>query len=336
VSDFTPTFRQRLEFLGLSTFVWLVGRLPYGWLRHIAGVLGSIVFAFDKRGKEVALANLNAAFGDSRTPAEKRRIAVGSYRTFARTMLELFWSPNLSEPVARRIARFEGLDLDGCHTDPQQPAVYLCLHYSNFEWLSQFGAYTVANGAVIAQRFKNPLVGSIFDRLRASTGHWVIPQERAMIRMLKHLRGGGKFAMLCDLNLDPSETSVIVDTFGGLKICVTQMQSALALRTGAKIVPVECRPEADGTYRMVYHRPLEFPPEATAAEITQLCWNVLEPSIHEQPECWLWAYKHWRFLPADDQTGRYPFYANIAKRFDKMLSKQKKGSSPTVRLFPDT
>ena len=134
VSDFTPTLRQRLEFLGLSSFVWLVGRFPYRWLRHIANVLGSIVFLFDKRGKEVAVANLDAAFGNSRTPAEKRQIAVGSYRTFARTMLELFWSPNLSESVARGIARYEGLELDSCHKDARQAAVYLCLHYSNFEW----------------------------------------------------------------------------------------------------------------------------------------------------------------------------------------------------------
>jgi lauroyl/myristoyl acyltransferase len=192
----------------------------------------------------------------------------------------------------------------------------------------------VGNVPVITQRFKNPLIGRIFDQLRASTGNSVISQERAMIRMLKHLKNGGKFAMLCDLNLDPSETSVIIDTFGGLKICVTQMQSVLALRTNAKIVPLECRPEPDGTYRMVFHKPLEFPPEATAAEITQLCWNVLEPSIHEQPECWLWAYKHWRFLPANDQTGRYPFYANIAKRFDRMQARQERSQSSTGRPFP--
>ena len=60
----------------------------------------------------------------------------------------------------------------------------------------------------------------------------------------------------------------------------------------------------------------------TAAEIAQLCWDVLEPSVHEQPENWLWSYKHWRFRPADDQSGRYPFYANVAKRFDKLLRKK--------------
>ena len=102
------------------------------------------MFLFDKRGKDVALANLESAFGNSRTAAEKRRIAVGSYRTFARTMLELFWSPNLSESVKQNIAHVEGIE-DSCHKDRRQAVVYLCLHYSNFEWLSQFSAYSVGN-----------------------------------------------------------------------------------------------------------------------------------------------------------------------------------------------
>ena len=71
-------------------------------------------------------------------------------RTFARTMLELFWSSNLSESVARGIARFEGLELDSCHKDRRQAVVYLCMHYSNFEWLSQFSAYSIGNGPVIS------------------------------------------------------------------------------------------------------------------------------------------------------------------------------------------
>lgn len=319
-----PTFRQRLEYYGLSALVGIIGLLPFRMVRWLANGVGAVVYFFDRRGREVALANLEAAFGDSLTTARKRQIACRSYQTFARTMLELFWSPNLDADSAARIATFEGLEHDPCHHDPQQAVVYLCLHYSNFEWLSQFGAYSIGNGPVIAQHFKNPLIERIFNRLRSSTGHEVIPQERAMIRMLKHLKSGGKFAMLCDLNLDPSEATVIIESFGGLKLCVTQMQAALALRTKARIVPVECRPQPDGRYRMIYHPPLEYPPEATAGEITQLCWNVLEPSLHEQPECWLWAYKHWRYRPEEETSGRYPFYANVAKRFDKLLKKQRR------------
>lgn len=318
----SPHFRHRLEYRLLSTLVGLVSRLPYFSLRRIAAVLGSIAYHVDKRGRAVALANLDAAFGDSFTLRRKREIARDSYRVFARTMLELFWSRNFTEDFAKRMIVCEGLDHDPCHTDDKTAAVYPCLHFSNFEWLGQYCAYAIIRGPVIAQRFKNPLIGPIFDGLRGSSGHTVIPQERAMIRMLKHLNNGGKFGMLSDLNLDPDEGAVVVEQFGGLKASVTQTHAALALRTGAKIIPCECRPLPDGRYRMVYHKALEYPPDATAAQIVQLCWNVLEHSIREQPECWLWSYKHWRYKPADDQAGRYPFYANVAKRFDKLIRKQ--------------
>lgn len=326
MSDAPPpviSFRHRIEHLGLATLVRLVGLAPYGWLRHIANFTGATVFLFDRRGRAVALANLDSAFGDSLTPARKKQIARASYQNFGRTVLELFWSPNLSKEVAHRVAKFEGLEYP-CHADKNQAVIYASLHYSNFEWQSLFSAYVIANGPVIFQAFENPLIQDLFMRLRASTGHAALTQERAMIRMLKHLKSGGKFALLCDLNLDPSESSVIINTFGGLKVCVTQTHAALALRTNAKIVPVECRPLPDGTYRMIYHPPLEYGPDATAAEIAQMCWDVLEPSIREQPEAWLWSYKHWRFRPADDQSGRYPFYSNVAKRFDKMLKEHAK------------
>jgi len=112
---------------------------------------------------------------------------------------------------------------------------------------------------------------------------------------------------------------VIIDEFSGLKTCVTQMHAALALHTGARVVPAECRPQPDGTYRMIYHKPLEYPPDATPAQIAQQCWDVLERGIREAPECWLWSYKHWRFKPSGGSTERYPDYANTAKRFDVAL-----------------
>ena len=236
-------------------------------------------------------------------------------------MLELFWSPRFTREFAERWIVCEGLEHAPCHHDPQAAVVYPCLHFSNFEWLGQYCAYAITPGPIITQRFKNPLLGPIFSRLRASSGHQILPQERAMIRMFKHLQNGGKFGLLSDLNLDPGEGSVIIDTFGGLKISITQIHAALALRTGALIVPCECRPLPDGRYRMVYHPPIRVQPGANPRDIVQQCWDVLEPAIREQPECWLWSYKHWRFRPAGEPRGRYPFYANEAKRFDKLLKK---------------
>jgi len=321
ISSREPTIREKFEYLGLVLASRTVVSLSPRTLRWLAWVIGSLVFAFDRRNRRVALANLDCVFGSSKTRAEKMRIARDSYRTFARTMLELFWAPNLDEPTMRRMIEIDGLDAHPCHKDPNQPLIYFCFHYSNFEWLSLFGPYVVGPAFVVTQRFKNPLLGPIFDRLRSHTGHEVTTQERAYLRMFKHLKKGGKFFMLTDLNLDPRETSAIIDCFG-LKTCVTQLHAAMALRTGALPVPVACKPLPDGRYFFKVFPPVEILPGDTELSITQRCWDALEPTIWERPELWLWSYKHWRFKPADAPEGKYPFYANVAARFDRKLAEQ--------------
>lgn len=311
--------QYRLEFFGLLIASQIIVRLPYAALRHIARTLAEIAFLLDGRGRAVALANLESAFPAKYSAREKRSITRRSYATFARTMLELCWAPNLTEDFVRKQCEFRGLELNTCRTDPTQPAIYTGFHFGNFEWLALVGAYTIAPGPIIAQRFRNPLLGPVFDKLRTSTGNHVIPQERAMLRMLKYLRGGGKFGMTSDLNLDPREGSVLVECFGGLLASVTQAHAALAQRTGAVLVPVDCRPLPGGRYLITHHPAIVCPPEADVCHLVQLCWNALEPAVHEHPECWLWPYKHWRFAPEKDRP-RYPFYANTAGRFEKLVT----------------
>ena len=311
------TIRQRLEYFSLRVAGQLVLWLPHRCLVWFSKPIGSIAYLMDSKGRGVSMQNLDSAFGETITRREKMRIAESAYQSFARTMFELFWSPNLTRKKAEKIFHTEGL----AKGTSVSPTIFVTTHFSNFEWLGQNVPFFHGPGIIVAQKLKNPLLGQYFDRLRGSTGHTIIPQERAIARMLKHLKGGGYFCAVVDLNLDPDEASVIIDEFSGLKTCVTQMHAALALHTGAMVVPAECHPQPDGTYRMTYHKPLEYPPGATPAEIAQQCWDVLEPGIREAPECWLWSYKHWRFKPSVGKTERYPAYANTAKRFDEALLK---------------
>ncbi len=322
------TVRHRLEYWGLRLAGWAVRLLPFLWLAKAAKPLGAVVYYFDSRGREVAMQNLDAAFGNSRTPAAKRRIAKASYQNFARTMLDLFWSPNLNASVVSKYFKIRGLP----GTPPGQPCIYVSLHSLNYEWLGQTTSFFCGPGIIVAQNLKNPLLGPHFDWLRSSTGNQIIPQERAIALMLKHLKAGGYFCAAIDLNLDPKEASVIINEFSGLKTCVTKIHAALALHTGAKIVPCQCLPRAGGGYDMIYFDPLEYPPDATPKDIAQLCWDALEPHIHERPETWLWSYKHWRFRPDESHVSRYPKYSNTAKRFDRKMAQQEKPAQAVAEV----
>ncbi len=312
-------FRYRLEYWALETVAWTIPRLPYPALEPIAHGLGGLAYALDERGRTNALENLKAAFGGKYSPREREGIARASYRNFTRTMLCLFWSPNLTGGRWHKYLRVEGLEHDTCHHDPAESGIYFCAHFGNFEWLSHASAYAITKGPVIFQRFKNPLLGPVFSRLRATSGHEIIPQERVLIRMLKVLKAGGKFGVLTDLSLDPKHNTVAIRNFG-LWTSASPILHALRDRTGAKLIPCECVPQADGTYVARYLPAVTIPPEATAAEITQLCWNEIERSIRARPELWLWAYKQWRFRPSDVPAEQYPAYANPARRFDRLLA----------------
>jgi lauroyl/myristoyl acyltransferase len=314
--------RYRLEWLGLRWASSLVCLLPWRWIGPLASFVGGLFFSFDRHRREVTLSNLRAAFGDRLSESEIHAIGRRSYGVFARTALELLWSPNLSKSMLDEIITTEGLDPMPAHGASGKPALYFCLHAGNFEWLSQITCRHFGNFPVIAQNLKNPLIGPLFDGWRSALGQEIMPQKGAMLRTIRYLKDGGKMGMLIDLNLKPSEAPMIIRQFGRFLTPVTRLPAELALRTGAALVPVLCLPRPDGGYIVRYLPELPVTPESRVEEIAQACWDALEAGLQEYPELWLWSYKHWRYRPEGAQGEGYPFYASCDDSYQKLLRTQ--------------
>ena len=314
--------RYRLEFLVLRMASALVCLLPWRWTGPVGSFVGAIFFTFDRHRRRVTLANLRCAFSDRFTEAELHAIGRKSYGVFARTALELLWSPNLSTALLDEIITTEGLDPMPRHGTTGRAAIYFCLHAGNFEWLSQITSRHFGTFPVIAQRLKNPLLGPLLDSWRSVLGQQIMPQKGAMLRTLRHLRDGGKMGMLVDLNLKPSEGPVIIRCFGRFLTPVTRLPAELALRTGAALVPVECLPRQDGGYIVRYLPELPITASSTVEEIAQACWNTLEPGLQSHPELWLWSYKHWRYRPEGQVGADYPFYAGEYEPYQELLQER--------------
>jgi len=93
-----------------------------------------------------------------------------------------------------------------------------------------------------------------------------------------------------------SRDAIYVDFFDR-PAATTPAVAALALRTGAPVVPVFALPLGGGRYRMIYEHPIE-PPRADSTdavrELTQRCTDVLEMYVRRHPELWLWMHRRWR------------------------------------------
>lgn len=309
--------RFRIEYAGLLLASRLIPLLPLSALRALSRLAGRLLFAFDRRGRAIAMENLRLVFGGEKSEAELRKIARRSAAHFARTMLELFWARNFTADNYRDCMIMEGWEQARALNAKHKGGIFVCLHYGNFEWLSIAGAFERLPGCIVTQQFENPLLGPVFDNLRSISGHRIIQQQRSMLVTLKHLKGGGNIGVLIDLQLHPKLPSVPVRCLDRW-LPVTKLHAMLQQRTGLPIIPIESVPLPDGRYRTIAHDPIYFPPDVTEREIAQQCWDFFEPQVRRQPEAWLWAYKHWRFVPKDADVA-YPSYAVRRDSFDRML-----------------
>lgn len=312
--------RYRLEWLGLLLATKLIPLCSRKACHHVARVAGTLLSFLDRQRCQVALNNLEVAFGDRFSARERRKIARESFQHFARTMVDLLWSPRLTEQNFARYIECENFEETARDTGPERSIIIACYHYSNFEWLSLACGFLDLSGTIISQEFKNSLLDPIFKKLREQSGHELVPRERGITRLYKVLRKKGRTALLVDLTVPPTQGAVAIDCFG-LKTSVTSAHVWLSDRTGAPIIPAHCEPLPDGRYRLVFHPKIKCTSEMTHQQIAQACWDSFEPYVRNNPAPWLWAYKHWRYRPANSDRP-YPLYANFLRPFEDLLQQQ--------------
>jgi lauroyl/myristoyl acyltransferase len=307
--------RFQLEALGCRLLAWWIPRLSRSWCVRLANALGGIGFRLDRRGRAVAIANVECALGPGLSRERRIEIVRASYRNFIRTMLDLFWAPALARPENRHWLRSEGWDkVHQRLREHSRGLVALTLHYGNWEWASIGCAWEGLPCLAVAENFKNSQLGPIFAGAREISGQRIIPQEQSMLRMLREVKRGGSVAFLADLTVPPDQAGAVIRAFA-LEMCVSVLHGVLATRGGALVVPAVCIPEPDGGAVLKALPPLEIPAGASPRAVAQLCWDRYEPVIRENPCLWLWPYKHFRYRPAGTAVP-YPFYANEWTAFD--------------------
>jgi lauroyl/myristoyl acyltransferase len=130
--------RYWFEWLGVALCARIIPLLPLALLRLLADLGGLVAFHLDRKGRAVALANLQAAFGEERDLSDRKVIARRSLQLFGRSFLELFWSARLNASNLDRFLYFEDDSAvkERCSSNSPPAPIFLTIHFSNFEWAS--------------------------------------------------------------------------------------------------------------------------------------------------------------------------------------------------------
>lgn len=311
--------RQLLETAAVGFAAWLFPKLPRRIVLLLSRSVGAIAYLLDGRGRRTAHENLRVAFAAEHiTPEQVRRIALGSYQTFARTFIDLFWSARLTKDNFHQFVHIRLENASDEELARQRGGIWVTPHFGNFELVSYVWGFRGFPFVVVAQDFKNPSLTEIFKRLRSGSGHTIISQRGAMLRLMKTLSNRGHAGLLTDLNIKPGKMAAALRCFG-LFTCATTLHTSLAMRLNVPVISGTCAPLPDGGYLVQINRAFEPSSFTTPAAMAQAVWDEFEKRIRETPEAWLWMYKHWRYLPTTEADESYPDYAHYWKEFAKLV-----------------
>jgi KDO2-lipid IV(A) lauroyltransferase len=266
--------------------------------------LGDAFFTLDRRHRKDVLANLELAFGQEKSRKEKLRIARGSYRHFGGVFFDFLRIPRLSARKLQKIVEVHGWEnLESAYSQGKGVLI-LTAHYGFWELMGVFQGMRGKPLNVVARRLDNPLLERMLGRYRSSSGNTVFYKQNAVRESLRALRQNEAVAVLIDQNINP-EQGVFVDFFG-VPASTTPILSAIALKTGAPIVPAFSVPLPRGRWRFIYDPPLQISTNGKRAEailrITQQCTDVIENYIRRQPEIWLWMHRRWKAQPGTEHS----------------------------------
>jgi KDO2-lipid IV(A) lauroyltransferase len=271
--------------------------LPMAVVRRCGVWLGRAVYLIDHSHRRTALENLKAAF-PGRSERECQRLARGVFEHFGSVLLELLRFGRYSHQQMLAAVEFEGDDRAAAAYQQGRGVLFFTGHFGYWEMQAIVHALRSRPVSVLARPLDNPRLHAMLERTRTMTGNAVIYRQGAVRRMLQDLANNKGIAVLIDQHLHTPDV-VYVDFFQR-PAATTSALAALALRTGAAVIPVFALPLPGGRYRLVYEHPVTPPTEESpdaVREFTQRCTDVLEMYVRRHPEQWLWMHRRWREVP---------------------------------------
>lgn len=297
MSERSLPLRHRLEYAAVTSVIAVVKRLPMRAVLAAGTLLGRVVHAVDRGHRRLAIENLTMAF-PARTDAECRTITRQMFEHFGRLLMVLLKFSTLSPQQMLRYVEFDGEERVRAAHAQGRGVLLFTGHFGYWEINALVHALVLGPIAVLARPLDNPMLHDLLERVRTSTGNSVIYRRGAIRRVLRALGTNRAVAVLIDQHM-LSADAVYVDFFNR-PAATTSALAALALKTGAPVVPVFALPLPGGRFRMVYEHPVQPPPaddEGAVREFTQRCTDILEMYVRRYPDLWLWMHRRWRAIP---------------------------------------
>jgi KDO2-lipid IV(A) lauroyltransferase len=280
------------------------GRLPRGVWDRACRLAGAMAFRLDRRHRQVALHNLERAFGDHLSDKDRARIATTVLANLCRMVFEIGRAMRPTTAGAPPALHCEGWHHLQAALKRGRGVLALTAHTGNWEMLALLPQQAPLPVHIVFRPLDSPLLDSLLAGWRTRFGARLIPKAHAMRKILTALQRREAVAVLLDQNVG-WRRGVFVDFFGQ-PACTNAGLALIALKTGAPVVPVFALRSDTGVTAL-------FGPEIRLTvtgdkqrdvhHATQLFTAAIEAFVRRHPDQWLWVHQRWKTRPRPRAVG---------------------------------
>lgn len=268
-----------------------------------ASALGEVLYFLSPGRRRNITGNIRHVLGPQATPGDVRRISRGVSRNWAKNYLEFVLMPYISDQEIRRLVEWHNPERLHQALALGKGVILATAHLGNFD----MGAQSVVARSIKMSAMVEPLRPEKLFRhvcsLRASHGLAVYSTEfEGIVGCMKSLERGEVVGMVCERDIQGKSRKM---KFFGKETTFPVGPVAVALKTGAVLLPVCCARDEHGGLHLHFYEPLALERgNGNGGKHQSMMPNVamliaaMESQIRAYPEQWVVLKPVWNSEPS--------------------------------------
>ena len=231
-----------------------------------------------------------------------RRVAREAVVGYTKLLADFLMLSQLTREEVMRIVDWRGWENIQGALDQGKGAIVVTPHFGNWDMAAAAAAARGLKVTAVTDHYGDDDLNRRVTEARSRMGVNVVPLSVAAGKAsLSALRRNEIVALVCDLAKDGRNVRV---TVCGQQVMVPAGPAVMAIRSGAPVVPITCRRQADNRYLLEVQEPIDFTPtgdrDADSQALAQAIMSRFEPHLLRWPEQW------YLFSPMWEADGTIP------------------------------
>lgn len=291
----TNSAKENIQYVIIKKIIKLLALFPRKSLTHLAKPIAEIWFKLDCNHRNIAINNIQNAFGVDKIKSYK--MAKANFVHIARAVLGMPYLFKLNSKNINSYVVFSGQENLKKAISSNKGILFFSAHLGNWELMSlatsiKFG---IQINLLVRELDYSPME-KIITEVRIRTGNTVINKLKSAKIISRLLRENKIVAIMLDQSASWRE-GVYIPFFNRIA-CTNKGLALFASKYDATVIPVFNIRQQDGRYKIIFEPPVALIQSGDISgdivKNTTRFNMIIEKYVRMAPDNWFWVHRRWK------------------------------------------